>query len=133
MPILKPRVPNANRQRGSPILPVLANKRGGRKTSYLSFNRRITKRPITIDAKIIDAVIINISPAILRSTGNLERDETIRHGVVTYITSSLTDFKSIFLYLLNANPTPITIKTGSTILRISVYMLFPPVLKSLKF
>ncbi len=54
--------------------------------------------------------------------GNLESEDTIRQGVVMYITSSLIDFKSIFLYLLKANPTPITIKTGSTILRISVYM-----------
>jgi len=77
-------------------------------------------RPISIDTKIIDAVVINIFPAILRSTGNLERDETIRHGVVMYMTSSLIDFRSIFLYILNTYPTPITKNTGSTILKISV-------------
>ena len=120
MPILKPRLPKANKQSGSPILPVLANNSGGRNTSYLIFINRIMTRPITMDASMIAAVVKNIFPAILRSTGNLERDETIRHGVVMYITSSLIDLRSIFLYTLNAYPTPITKNTGNTILNISV-------------
>ena len=71
-------------------------------------------------ARIIAVDTRKILPAILRSTGNQDRDETIRQGVVMYITSSLIETRSIFLYLLNVNPTPITINTGRTILKISV-------------
>ena len=120
MPILNPIFPKANRQSGSPIFPVLANKTGGRYISYSSFKRRIIPSPIIIAVRIISVDIRKILPAILRSTGNLDREDTIRQGVVMYITSSLIDTRSIFLYLLNANPTPITINTGRTIFRISV-------------
>ena len=81
--ILNPYCPKAKRQRGSPRFPVFAKTTGGRYTLESSRSAFVSAPPIIMVEKMTADIERNSFAVTDGSIVKSERDEIIRHGVVT--------------------------------------------------